>query len=353
MKKHIIGGVEFNESIYNSIINNYSEAFTHTSLSIEKEFIKLESYTEKIRKILNDNDELYKQISDIEKAKALINYHYFVTYMAYYYKMIPQIDFNNEEIIDAVYEENFKDFDIFFTRLLSFDKDGKIQTKETGRNVSMFFPLYIERKPILEKAHSSRKNHIEGFNYALNQTHIGINEILEINKIINESNPNKQIGFKKVNNTITGATIETMKKEEIPTQISELIYKYDHNFDMEIKDHNEEGITEEERYKRLFLICLKEARFHIQFERIHPFSDGNGRTGRIIMSANMIKQHLAPPLITSIMLEQYKNFISNSDYQGLAQMILDSSSQTLSTWVTIKREKEGMAIDEIMNEKTI
>ena len=143
------------------------------------------------------------------------------------------------------------------------------------------------------------------------------------------------------------------KKEEIPNQMSELLYKYDNNFGLEIKDVFEENITPDERYDRLFLICLKEAMFHIAFEHLHPFSDGNGRTGRIIMSSNLMREKIAPPLITSIMLEQYKRFIDNYDYQGLAQMILDSSSQTLSTWVTMKREVEGTPIEELISGKSL
>jgi Fic family protein len=39
---------------------------------------------------------------------------------------------------------------------------------------------------------------------------------------------------------------------------------------------------------------IKEA--HIQFEKIHPFEDGNGRTGRIIMNIQRLKANL--PLLT-------------------------------------------------------
>lgn len=37
--------------------------------------------------------------------------------------------------------------------------------------------------------------------------------------------------------------------------------------------------------------------FHVQFERIHPFQDGNGRIGRLIMSKECLKYNIVPFII--------------------------------------------------------
>ena len=45
--------------------------------------------------------------------------------------------------------------------------------------------------------------------------------------------------------------------------------------------------------------------FHIEFERIHPFIDGNGRTGRIILNQMLMNYNLLPIY-----------FLDNSDYRN-------------------------------------
>ncbi|CCB80891.1 Fic family protein [Helicobacter bizzozeronii] len=47
------------------------------------------------------------------------------------------------------------------------------------------------------------------------------------------------------------------------------------------------------------------ALFHAEYERIHPFIDGNGRTGRLIMAFQAIQNDLVPPLILDQQRTEY------------------------------------------------
>lgn len=79
-------------------------------------------------------------------------------------------------------------------------------------------------------------------------------------------------------------------------------------------------------------IMKKEAKFHIRFERIHPFIDGNGRTGRILLNRNLLRQGLAPVIITDVSMEKYKKFISDNNDEEFAMWLLENSNQTLTLW---------------------
>ena len=65
-------------------------------------------------------------------------------------------------------------------------------------------------------------------------------------------------------------------------------------------------------YNSLKQITIKEiVEFHFRFEKIHPFQDGNGRVGRIIMFKECLKNNIIPFII----LDKDKLFY----YRGLKE----------------------------------
>lgn len=51
----------------------------------------------------------------------------------------------------------------------------------------------------------------------------------------------------------------------------------------------EELFEKNEKRKKVMHPIERIARFHLEFEGIHPFIDGNGRTGRLIMNLELIR----------------------------------------------------------------
>lgn len=59
---------------------------------------------------------------------------------------------------------------------------------------------------------------------------------------------------------------------------------------------------------------------HIKFERIHPFSDGNGRTGRALIIFTCAKEGLIPIVIRKEQREEYIALLNSGDAKGLSEM---------------------------------
>lgn len=129
------------------------------------------------------------------------------------------------------------------------------------------------------------KNHFRLFDYILDiiDDELTKENIIEMNKILkrnttDEENPRYNVGgFKVVPNKIGLINvINTSNPEDVEKDLDNLL-----NWYKEIKNVKLEDIIE----------------FHVRFERIHPFGDGNGRVGRIIMFKECLKNNIVPFII--------------------------------------------------------
>ena len=74
-------------------------------------------------------------------------------------------------------------------------------------------------------------------------------------------------------------------------------------------------------------IFTKIAKYHIEFEKIHPFEDGNGRTGRLLVNYELLKNNLPPIVIAKEDRVKYFEFLRNNDSNGLAEWLKDLSTR--------------------------
>ena len=67
---------------------------------------------------------------------------------------------------------------------------------------------------------------------------------------------------------------------------------------------------------------------HSKFEQIHPFSNGNGRIGRILLCAMLLKKNYAPAIIKQEEKQLYYTYLNKSqtqdDYSQLENFICES-----------------------------
>ncbi len=90
---------------------------------------------------------------------------------------------------------------------------------------------------------------------------------------------------------IKGVDIRLSAPNKISNDIENLLYRFNSNN----------------------MSLLDIAEFHILFERVHPFADGNGRVGRLIMAFQAIQNNIVPPLIKNEHRDKYLKAINDKD----------------------------------------
>lgn len=333
----VIRGQRFTNSEYRFLLNSFKEAFSQASLSIESAFAEMDDLEHTIETEKNTlAKSFFEYSSNEEKNEIKEIVHQCVVFLGRKYGVFTDELDGSQKQIDQLYNKHFAYFNEYVYYYLGFDQKGNFDRISTFRNISELFKYLPAKKIAYEKAYNMKKDNLNAWDYAMSLDHdITISDTKEINRIVNESDENKVVGYKKTNNDIIKAPFTPTDKKMVPVEMQKLFADYDDDFGLTILDPSEENLSADERTRRCFEIFKKEAIFHIRFERIHPFNDGNGRTGRIILNHNLLRSNIPPVLITGVMSEDYTNYINNNDVEGLARFLMASSSQLLTNWISL------------------
>lgn len=74
------------------------------------------------------------------------------------------------------------------------------------------------------------------------------------------------------------------------------------------------------KHKKILHPLVLATLFHHKFEKIHPFFDGNGRTGRILMNAILLKEKYPPLIIQKKHRELYLEALQKADAADLTDI---------------------------------
>ena len=168
------------------------------------------------------------------------------------------------------------------------------------------------------------KNHFRLFDYCLDiiDEPLSKDMIIKMNVILkknttDEENPRYNVGgFKIVPNKIGLINvINTVDPKDVEKELDNLLKKY----------NNLDNVTIEDIID-----------FHYRFECIHPFGDGNGRVGRMIMFKECLKNNIMPFIVLDNDKPYYMRGLKN--YKEDKMFLIDTIKHEQDLYESVAQE---------------
>ena len=189
--------------------------------------------------------------------------------------VIMEVDYKKEKLaamrpLTAGEVERLRDeFMIEFTYNSNAIEGNTLTLKETAMALE---GMTIDKKPL--KDHLEAVGHRDAFLYvqdiAKKDMPLSESVIKNIHSLVLMNRPEDKGVYRRIPLRIMGAFTEPVQPYLIEPKMTELLQS----------DNERKGAIHD--IERI-------ARFHLEFEGIHPFIDGNGRTGRLLMNLELIK----------------------------------------------------------------
>lgn len=212
-------------------------------------------------------------------------------------RMLNQKSSERESVIDEILSNpDIRDQFILKLTYHSNSIEGSTLT-EMDTAAILFDNVALPDKSLTEQLEA--KNHQAALNYLFDRI-VGKNKvnedlILKLHSILmNGIRPDAGL-YRRHAVRIIGVNLPTANHLRVPDLMSSLI--------IEVGKKNND------------IIGLS-ADIHSRFEQIHPFSDGNGRVGRLLMNAMLLKSNLAPAVIRQEQKQLYYTYLYKAQTKG-------------------------------------
>ena len=182
--------------------------------------------------------------------------------------------------------------------------------------------ITIDKKPL--KDHLEAVGHKDAFLYVQDivSNKIPLTEfvIKNIHSLVLMNKPEDKGVYRRVPVRIMGAFTEPVQPYMIEPKITELL-------------------AENEKRKNTMNIIERVARFHLEFESIHPFIDGNGRTGRLLMNFELM-QNGYPPINVKFTdrkryYDAFDSYSRNQDTMPMTNLIAEYVTERLKQYLRV------------------
>lgn len=185
--------------------------------------------------------------------------------------------------------------------------------------------LTISKKPL--KDHLEAVGHKEAFNYVIdiskNNQELSERIIKDIHALVLMDSPSDRGKYRDLLVRISGYEYIPPHPIEVPARMKNLLDEYKND-------------------KRHPIIKISD--LHVKFERIHPFIDGNGRTGRLALNLELIKAGYAPINVKFKDREAYIDCFKDYEKKGTSdkfiEMVAKYELEELKTIENLVKEKQ-------------
>lgn len=182
--------------------------------------------------------------------------------------------------------------------------------------------ITIAEKPI--KDHLEAIGHKDAFEYIIqladDETDLTEHVIKTVHSLILINDANNRGVYRRLPVKIIGSEHTPTQPYLVPIQMEKLVHDYTK---MQQEKHIIEAIAE----------------FHLRFESVHPFIDGNGRTGRLLMNLELIKAGMMPVNIKfTDRLKYYNTFDAyrkGNDIEAMTTLIANYEVEELEKHIQI------------------
>lgn len=152
-------------------------------------------------------------------------------------------------------------------------------------------------------------NHAEAFDLMIDKINqdepLSYKTILDLRYVLMDKLNTHRGQFKRRENMIVGSDLQTASPAKVPELINAwcktLNWQLEHADDLEA-------------------ICNIVAEKHIEFEKIHPFDDGNGRVGRLLINYSLLQKGYPACIIPREEKLHYIEFLSSDNIDKLGEL---------------------------------
>lgn len=216
-----------------------------------------------------------------------------------------------KELLKKLTTKQYQDIIDRFTVNFTYESNAIEGNSLTLKDVTMLFhekhlPRGINLRDVYETL-NTRKALEALFYYKIK---IKEKEIMQLHETL-VKDTGVSFGYKKFPNFLLGRNVQTTAPEAVSSEMQKLIVWYHEHPKMHP--------------------LQKAALFHARFEKIHPFEDGNGRVGRILLNAILLEHGYPPLIIRKTQRVAYFGALAAADkdhYEKLFRFLIEKYKKT-------------------------